>query len=58
MNIKMMDIVEITDTMYIYKGVLIHETYVESDLGLAIGYRCKHTDFLTLKECINYIDNV
>jgi hypothetical protein len=53
-----MDIVEITDTMYIYKGVLIHETYVESDLGLVIGYRCNHTDFLTLKECINYIDNV
>jgi len=58
MNIKMMDIVEITDTMFKYRGTLFHQTYVNSDLDLVLGYRCGAKEFLSLSDCINHIDNL
>jgi hypothetical protein len=58
MSIKIMDIVEITDTMFKYRGTLFHQTYVQSDLDLVLGYRCGTKEFLSLSDCLNYINNL
>lgn len=53
-----MDIVEITDTMFKYRGTLFHQTYVQSDLDLVLGYRCGTKEFLSLSDCLNHIDSL